>query len=214
MILSEIEKILTEGLQKHIPNAAIPIIVDYLVKYKVHLKITKRRVTKLGDYRPPFKGQGHRISVNHDLNPYSFLNVLIHELAHLLTFEKYQDRVKPHGWEWKNAYQNLMEIFLQKQIFPKDLTTAIRYFMQNPSASSCVNTELYKAFKEYDAPPPMLPHGLKKAFVEELEEGVRFMTERGQVFIKGKKLRKRYRCQDVTTGKWYVFSPIAEVYFK
>lgn len=212
--MNEIEKKLSEGLQKYIPQIAIPIIVDYLVKYKVHLKITKRRVTKLGDYRPPFRGHGHRISVNHDLNSYSFLNVLIHELAHLLTFEKHQNKVKPHGWEWKNAYQELMDIFLQKQIFPEDLTTAIRDFMQNPTASSCVDTTLYKAFKKYDAPPPILPHGFKKAFLEELEEGVRFMTERGQIFTKGKKLRKRYKCQETGTGKWYVFSPVAEVYFK
>ena len=39
----------------------------------------------------------HRISVNGNLNKYSFLITLIHELAHLLTFTQYKNRVDPHG---------------------------------------------------------------------------------------------------------------------
>lgn len=212
-ILTKIEKELYNGLQNYLPEAALPTIVKWLAEYKVHLKISKSRLTKLGDYRSPSKGYGHRISVNNDLNPYSFLNVLVHEFAHLVTFEIYENKVKPHGIEWKRSYQDLMAVFLAKDIFPKDLEVAIEAYMQNPAASSCVDTTLYKFFKKYDALPPKLPHGFKKAFVEELTEGTKFVTSRGQVFVKGVKLRKRFKCLQVNTGKWYVFSPIAEVYY-
>jgi len=211
--LTNIEKQLYDGLQNYLPKAALLTIVEWLVEYKVYLKISKKRVTKLGDYRPPSRGYGHRISVNNDLNPYSFLNVLVHELAHLVTFEKHKNRVKPHGIEWKTNYQNLMAVFLGRNIFPSDLEAAIEAYMQNPAASSCVDTTLYKFFKKYDAPPSTLPHGFKKAFVEELAEGTKFVTSRGQVFVKGVKLRKRFKCLQVNTGIWYVFSPISEVYY-
>ncbi len=213
LTLTEIEKQLYDGLQNYLPKDSLPTIVKWLVEYKVYLKISKSRATKLGDYRSPSRGYGHRISVNNDLNPYSFLNVLVHELAHLVTFEKYKNRVKPHGIEWKTNYQNLMAVFLGKNIFPSDLEAAIEAYMQNPAASSCVDTTLYKVFKKYDAPPSELPHGFKKAFVEELLEGTKFVTPTGQVFVKGVKLRKRFKCLQVNTGRWYVFSPIAEVYY-
>ncbi|MEZ4884324.1 MAG: SprT-like domain-containing protein [Chitinophagales bacterium] len=212
--MNNLEKKITEGLQNYLPKAALPTIVNWLVKYKVYLKITQKRTSKLGDYRSPFNGQGHRISINHDLNPYSFLNVMVHELAHLVTYEKYRNQVKPHGTEWKSNYQDLMAVFLGKQIFPPDLENAIKAYMQNPAASSCVDAELYKFFKKYDAPTDALPHGFKKIFVEELTQGTKFVTATGQVFVKGIKLRKRFKCQEVNTGKWYAFSPIAEVYYR
>jgi hypothetical protein len=33
----------------------------------------------------------------------------------------------------------------------------------------------------------------------------------GRIFKKGKKLRKRFQCVEVETGKLYLFSPIYEV---
>ncbi len=213
--MTDTEKKLTEGLQKYLPKEALPTIVEWLVKYKVFLKITQKRVSKLGDYRPPSRGYGHRISINHDLNPYSFLDVMVHELAHLVTYEQYKRTVKPHGREWKSNYQDMMRVFLGKEIFPADLEKAIEDYLQNPSASNCSDEHLYKAFKKYDAPSTTtLPHGFKKTFVEELAEGTKFLTATGQVFVKGIKLRKRYQCKQVNTGRLYVFSPIVEVYYR
>ena len=49
-----------------------------------------------------------KITVNGDLNPYSFLITTIHEFAHLVTFEEYQGRVKPHGKEWQLTYSKML----------------------------------------------------------------------------------------------------------
>ena len=47
--------------------------------------------------------------------------------------------------------------------------------------------------------------------VEQIQDGKLFEISKGKVFKKGKKLRKRYQCVEVHTGKVYLFSPIYEV---
>jgi hypothetical protein len=47
--------------------------------------------------------------------------------------------------------------------------------------------------------------------VEQVPEGGCFSLEDNRVFRKGKKLRKRYQCVELATGKLYLFSPIYEV---
>ena len=47
--------------------------------------------------------------------------------------------------------------------------------------------------------------------LEELPADALFRIEDGRTFRKGKKLRKRYQCQDISNGKLYLFSPVYEV---
>ena len=95
-------------LQKYIPGKSVELIYEWLREHKIHLKISKKRSSKLGDYRSPHKGKGHLITVNHDLNPYAFLITLVHEIAHMLVWERYRNRVRAHGPEWKDTYRKLM----------------------------------------------------------------------------------------------------------
>ena len=106
-----------KGLQDFLPPKSLHSIATYLAENEVFLKITPKRSTKLGDYRPPFGQKGHRISINGDLNPYAFLNTLVHELAHLLTYKQFAQTVNSHGIEWKQNYQMLMNAFLGKGIY-------------------------------------------------------------------------------------------------
>lgn len=212
MTPQEATKMFTEGLQNHLPTPSIPIVVPWLVDNHVALTIARKRQTKLGDYRPPFNGKGHRISVNGDLNPYAFLNTLVHEIAHLFTWKQFKQTVKPHGMEWKVTYQRLLQPFLDRQIFPNDLEVALRNYLTNPAASSCADPYLYKAFRKYDAPPAGLPEGIKVALVEELPEGQVFFMANGRSFIKGKKRRTRFLCTERGTNKQYTFSAVGEVY--
>src|SRR5690606_32853999 len=93
-----------EALKNYIPEASFDLLMQYILHYKVKLTITRKRKTILGDYRHPHGNLGHRISINENLNRYAFLITLLHEMAHLLTYEKYGNRVKSHGKEWKTAY--------------------------------------------------------------------------------------------------------------
>ena len=70
-----------EYLKRYIPEASAAPILHYLNVYKVHLTITRERRSVLGDYRHATHYKNHRISINGNLNPYSFLITLIHEMA-------------------------------------------------------------------------------------------------------------------------------------
>jgi SprT protein len=194
-----------EYLSRFIPRAAVPRVLEYLHHYKVHLTITRERKTVLGDYRHAIGHQTHRISVNGNLNPYSFLITLIHELAHLVTFINYGNRVQSHGREWKDCYALLLKDFLGKSIFPALVEQALLKSMHDLPASSCADEDLMRVLKKFDS----VENGL--LMVEQLAEGQLFDTGEGRVFKKGKQLRKRFQCTEVKTGRVYLFSPIYEV---
>jgi SprT protein len=191
-------------LRRFIPEAAVLKVLEYLHRYNVHLTITQERKTVLGDYRHATQYKTHRISVNGNLNPYAFLITLVHELAHLVTFTQYGNRVQAHGKEWKTLYATLLAEFLQSPVFPADIQQAIRESLHDLPASSCADEGLMRVLRKYDR-----QNGL--VLVEELSEGQLFDIGEGRIFRKGKKLRKRYQCLELKTGKLYLFSPIYEV---
>src|SRR6478735_2373906 len=103
-----------EALKTYLPENSFEQVTFFLQHYKVHLTITRQRQTVLGDYRNAADGKNHRISVNGNLNKYAFLITLLHELAHLLAFEKYGNRIVTHGREWKSVYSNILKDFVSK----------------------------------------------------------------------------------------------------
>src|SRR6266536_4938792 len=99
-------------LQQFLPPNTYDAVLQYLQFYKVHLTVARERKSILGDYRHRTHFSNHRISVNGSLNKYSFLITLLHEIAHLLTFEKYGNKVMAHGNEWKTIYGSLLKQFI------------------------------------------------------------------------------------------------------
>lgn len=196
----------SKQLSKYIPEAAAPIISQWINDTSCRFKVTKSRSSKLGDYRAPFRGSPHQITVNHDLNPYSFLITTIHEFAHLKTYQDFKNRVKPHGEEWKNNFKQLIQPFLKLNIFPTDIIIAISSYMNNPAASSCTDLNLYRILKKYDKTASDIIH------IEDLEENSVFKLKNGRTFQKLEKLRKRYKCIELDTNRTYLFHPIAEVF--
>lgn len=192
-------------LKRWIPGAAAPLILEYLNHYQVHLTITRERKSVLGDYRHATRDQNHRISVNGNLNSWSFLITLIHELAHLVTFMEYGNRVQSHGKEWKAVYRKMLEEFIKLSIFPSDILAALKKNLHDLPASSCADEGLMRVLRGYDEKAGDL------LLVEQIPEGACFSLEDNRVFRKGKKLRKRYQCMELATGKLYLFSPIYEV---
>lgn len=196
----------SKQLSKYIPEAAAPIISQWINDTSCRFKVTRSRSTKLGDYTAPFRGNPHQITVNHDLNPYAFLITTIHEFAHLKTYQDFKNRVKPHGIEWKNNFKNLMVPFMKLNIFPVDIVHAISAYMNNPAASSCTDLNLYRVLKNYDEKKSDVLH------VENLEINTIFQLKNGRTFQKGEKVRKRHKCIELTSNKTYLFHPLAEVF--
>lgn len=193
------------GLIPYLPDGSYESVLHYIHRYKVQLTITRKRKTILGDYRHAYHELGHRISVNGNLNKYSFLITLLHELAHLFTFEKHGNRVQSHGKEWKAEFSLILEEFIQKKIFPPALEKTLLQTLKNPAASSCGDERLLRALKLYDT------HSTGTLFVEQIPMGTLFRTSDKRVFFKGEKLRTRYKCQDITSKKWYLFNGLYEV---
>jgi len=193
------------ALARFLPPHTYEPVAAYLQQYHVHLTVTRSRKSVLGDYRHRHRDQNHRISVNGDLNPYAFLITLLHELAHLLTFEQYGNRVAPHGAEWKRLFGQLLARFIEQNVFPDDIRQALLRSVHNPAASSCADDLLLRTLRRYD------PQREGLVLVESLAPGAFFMTTDGRLFQKGDKVRKRHRGTEVQTGKVYLFSPLYEV---
>lgn len=195
-----------QTLANFLPHQSFEHVVKYLHHYKVHLTVTKKRKTVLGNYRHAGFNRNHQITVNGNLNKYEFLITLLHELAHLLAFEQFGNRIESHGKQWKNMYSQLLVDFVALKIFPDDITMALQKSIINPSATANGETELLAVLRKYNTT-------VKAGYttVEQLPMGNLFETDKARVFKKGNKRRKRYVCIELKTGMIYLFNPLAEV---
>jgi len=195
-----------QELARFLPTGSFDYVVKYLYQYKVHLTVAKSRKSVLGDYRHAHQGNNHRISVNGNLNAYEFLITLLHELAHLLTFEQYQNRVEPHGKEWKAIYSKLLIDFVGFGVFPIEIVSALQKSIISPAATANGETELLMVLRKFNS-------GMKEGvcFIADLPEGALFRLANGKVFKKGVLRRKRYTCIELKTGLMYTVSAITEV---
>ena len=193
-----------EILSKYLPESSIEKVFDLMNKYKFHFKITRSRTSKLGDYTSPARDKGHRVTVNHDLNQYLFLITLIHEIAHLVVWEKFKNKIQPHGKEWKEEFKILLNPFLSNGVFPDDVYLALANYIRNPAAGSCSDQNLLRVLRKYNNKSEHL-------HLEDIPENSVFKLKNGRLFIKGKKLRKRFKCVELRTKHNYLISALAEV---
>ncbi len=191
-------------LEKYLPQNAVNPCLQLIKETRVHLKIVNERITRHGDYRRMPNG-AHQITVNATLNKYRFLITLIHEIAHLVAFEKFGRRIKPHGLEWKQTFQYLMLPFIRPEIFPAKLLPLLAKHFKNPKASSSTDANLSIALKLFDTQLS------EKSYVFELPMGSVFRIHNGKLYKKGNKRVKRYECIEISSGRLYLFQPNAEV---
>ena len=194
---------MNETLSKYIPEHAVKPVFELIVANQVHLKIVNERVTRHGDYRKGLSGK-HEITVNASLNKYRFLITLIHEISHLVAFEKFGRNIKPHGNEWKYSFQIMMVPFIRPEIFPSNLLPLLARHFKNPTASSDTDATLALALKQYDAQND-------KNYIFEIPYGTVFRIPNGKIFKKIALRVKRYECLEVNSGRIYLFNPNAEV---
>lgn len=195
-----------ELLFNYLPEAAVQPMVEWLHKNKVQLKISRARSTKLGDFRVARNGDSPRISVNYNLNPYSFLITLVHEMAHAEVFKSKPrfKRIQPHGREWQLAFSRLMEPFLNDSVFPKALLPVLTHYFQKPKASSFSDSKLMQALKAYNS------EASKKPQLNDLIPGDRFLL-RQIPFRVEKKMRTRFQCKNLDNKRLYIIHGLAEV---
>lgn len=190
-------------IAEYLPEHSVVICFELIKENRVSLKIVNERVTRHGDYRKHSSGQ-HQITVNANLNKYKFLITLIHEIAHLVAFEKYGRNIKPHGNEWKYSFQRLMIPFIRPEIFPSHLLPLLARHFKNPSASSDTDATLSLALKQFDTQND-------KNHIFEIPYGSVFRIHNGKIFKKIALRTKRFECMEISSGRTYLFNPNAEV---
>ena len=194
---------MSETLAKYLPEHAVSVCFELIKAHHVHLKIVNERQTRHGDYRKGLSGK-HEITVNASLNKYRFLITLVHEISHLVAFEKFGRNIKPHGAEWKYTFQTLMMPFIRPEIFPNQLLPLLARHFKNPTASSDTDAHLALALKMFDGKTDV-------TYVFEVPNGSLFRIKNGRIFRKKGLRVKRYECVEEATGRTFLFNPNAEV---
>ena len=194
------------ALNTYLPDGAFDPLLHLINYYKVHLTVTRERKSVLGDYRHAAMGSNHKITVNGNLNKFEFLITLLHELAHLLCFEQYRNRVEAHGKEWKAIYGQLLAQFIQLQIFPEDIKKSLQKTLLNPAATANGETALLLVLRKYN---PVQKEGV--VTLAHVADGTLFTETKGRTFRKLKVRRKRIECIEIATGNIYLFSALTEV---
>ena len=69
----ELEQVNIKNIENFIPQQSLPYVKQLIKNHPVIVEISKARNTKQGDFRPPPQGELPKITINSDLNPYSFL---------------------------------------------------------------------------------------------------------------------------------------------
>ena len=198
---------LTVQLKAYLPVGFERMVAELLLEYPIIFTITTPRSTKLGDYRRPQSGElKHRISVNGNLNSFSFLVTTLHEIAHLQAFVIHGNLIKPHGEEWKQTYRNLLWPAIQTGLLPKEIESALMKSLTNTKASSCSDTQLSRVLKQYDVTPT------NEVSLEEIPKNATFVLQ-GKLFRKGDLRRTRFVCEEIHTKRKFLVHTLASVQY-
>lgn len=192
-----------EVFVRFVPPTAVSYCNKLYERLGFEFKIKKARQTKMGDYRfDPFTGK-HTITINNDLNQFAFLVTYLHEVAHLVAFQKYGRKIQPHGKEWKQTFKEVAQPLLSENVFPKNVLGALKRYFKNPKASSCSDPVLYQILKQFDHPSDAI-------LLREIQIGQHFIFNKKE-FVKLEKKRTRAVCRQLVTHRKYLISEIAEV---
>ncbi len=191
-----------EVFQKFVPESAVTYCNRLYESLNFEFKIKKARQTKLGDYRFDRMNGKQTITINNDLNTYSFLVTYLHEVAHLVAFNKYGETILPHGKEWKQCFKEVAEPVLNTQVFDEGVLNALNKYFSNPKASSCSDPILYNILKKFDSNPSIQ--------LKDIKQGEEFLFNK-RLFRKVEKKRTRSVCVELKTGRKYAIAEIAEV---
>ncbi len=187
-------------LRAHLPEAAVTPVEDLLKTHRIHLRITRDRSTKLGDFKPAINGASHRMSINGGLNPNAFLLVFLHELAHLLVYKRYGRSVSSHGSEWKSMFGQLIRHFLIMGCFDRQLSGALTDYSYRVKASGLASVEVQKILRDLDEKED----DAGWIILDELGNGEAFAMTNGRIFIRIEKRRTRCLCECVASKRKYL----------
>lgn len=191
-------------LKKYVPLEYVELVTDLLLRHTVVFKIVKPRRTKLGDFRAGTQNEKHQITVNGDLNQYSFLITTLHEFAHLITYDQFGRSVSAHGKEWKENFKTLLVPIIEKGHLPKIIENALVNSLVNLKASSCTDVKLQRVLITFDERKDNL------STLESLDKNSIFELD-GRLFEKGVLRRTRFLCKEQNGKRQFLVNRLAMV---
>lgn len=191
-----------EIFRKYFPENSIDYCFQLWETHRIQFSISQPRKSIYGNYF--FKNGTHHISVNGNLNPEAFLVTFLHEVAHLLVRVHNQKRTLPHGTEWKNEFRNVLMPMLKSEVFSKEVANALILHLDSPRASSCSDPILHGVLMKNQ------PDGHELDHVSNLVSGSYFDFD-GRLFQRMNRVRTRFDCIEIPSGKTYRFSESALV---
>ena len=186
-------------LMRFIPVNAKENIRDLINKHELNIIVVSERKTKRGDFRVYSNGL-KKITLNQDPNKFRFLITLLHEISHQLVFQRFGNKVRPHGIEWKKIFKEISKAFLFDSIFPLSILDAFKMYLKNPKSSTDLDMELSMSLSEFDTLSDYF-------YIDQLDMGQLFLHKKKDIYKKISKKRKRYVCEKVSNGKLYLFQP-------
>jgi len=181
------------------------LLNDWLTGTDIQLRLSRSRATKHGDFRIPPEGKRAVITLNHDMHPVEFLITLAHEVAHFRVWKKYGRRARPHGEEWKYEFRLMLKQVVESGILEPAVSRAVIqcYFKRERIGSGSCEA-MYKALG-------LAGHESSITRVADIPVGSEFTLRNGKTFIKGDKMRNRFKCIEKRTGREYSVHPMAEI---
>jgi hypothetical protein len=177
-------------LTKYMPIPMADFILDLIHDQKnLQLVFTRSRKSRYGDYSSPNANRGyHRITVNHNLEPTQLFITLLHEIAHYHTRLEYQEKVQPHGQEWRFEFRKLLSRACHKKIFSPEMEDTIytTFFKNDQIARASCSAEVKH----------------KGPMVSELKPGDVFSFN-DKIFRYVEQRRTRIFCVEVSQGRGY-----------
>lgn len=189
------------SLSKYLPPNCIDEIVLLLSENNVSLKLSRPRKTIQGSFLISKIEKSPIITINNNLNKYQFLLTFLHEWAHFLCYEQ---KIKGHGVVWKQTFGNLINEYIQKEAFPKDLIPALLHFSKHIKYTEYTDIELCKALSKYDDDKIKLQNC---EFLSNIPENSVFLHN-GILMEKLHRLRKYIVCKNMNNNKLYKCHPM------
>ena len=98
-----------------------------------------------------------------------------------------------------------MNPILDKSVFPNDLLKYLSKHMENPKSTFSYDLELSKVLDKYD------DSRHKYFYLDQVKDGDTFFYGDGNKFLKIKKRRKRYLCENLINKRKYLFLGNAKI---
>lgn len=193
-------KVLTSLL----PEGTLDFVVTFFILNNVSLTITRPRSSRFGSFL--LKNRRPVITINNNLTPFHFFIVMLHEMAHYITYrDNHPRKTQPHGQEWKNNFKALIHQTTPLTTLPQPIQQALDNYVAGNFSSTSAKFALNAVLLGQQKPKS----GTVKIF--ELPEGASFLFK-SKVFTKQATRRSRCICKRVIEpNKLYSFHLLTEV---